>query len=245
MEDLRSMTVREIALELPFSTRVFEEFQIDYCCGGRKPFEEACDAAGVDPDRVERRIHESSDSSEIEPGEKFDSLPPDRLIDHILENHHAFTRMEIGHLAPLMEKVANRHGENHPNLFTLKSHVLTLFTDLESHMAKEEAILFPYVRGLAQREGSISSASPAFGSVRSPIEVMMKEHDSAGELLRQMRSVASGYRIPDGACPSFTALYFRLAALEQDLHQHIHLENNILFPKALELEASVFPLAVH
>lgn len=244
MENLNSKTVREIALEMPVSTRVFEEFHIDYCCGGRKPFAEACDKAGVSPEIVAQKLTEAA-LNEADAGPlNCTEWPLTELIDHILERHHVYTREEIVNLTPLMDKVADRHGPSHSNLYVLKSYTLTLFEDLGSHMAKEEAILFPYVRNLAAREGSVSAASPAFGSLKSPISVMMAEHDRAGELLAKMREVTSNYELPAEACPSFTALFSRLEALERDLHQHIHLENNLLFPKALELEARVFPLAV-
>lgn len=244
MENLETKTVREIALEMPLSTRVFEEFKIDYCCGGRKPFTEACDIAGVTPEVVAAKITESIAFGAAVKTENFNEMPLGLLVDHILEQHHVFTRSEIEQLAPLMDKVASRHGPNHSSLYILKSYVLTLFGDLASHMAKEEAILFPYLRELLGREGTVTGASPAFGSVRSPVQVMMAEHDRAGELLRKMRAAASDYALPEGACPSFTALFSRLGALEKDLHQHIHLENNILFPKAIELERRIYPLAV-
>ncbi|HUF05676.1 MAG TPA: iron-sulfur cluster repair di-iron protein [Aridibacter sp.] len=242
MEKLETKTVREIALEMPISTRVFEEFQIDYCCGGRKPFAEACSQAGVEPEAVADRLRELEHSAG-ENATDFEKMPMAALIDHILEKHHVYTKDELRQLAPLMDKVANRHGESHTELLILKSLVLTLFQDLASHMAKEEAILFPYLRDLLKRQGAMSSSSPAFGTVRNPLRVMIAEHDRAGELLRQMRKTSADYELPEGVCPSYTALYTRLEALEADLHQHIHLENNILFPKALELESKIYPLA--
>lgn len=243
MEDLGTKTVREIALEMPLSTRIFEEFRIDYCCGGRKPFAEACESAGVSPTDVAERLEEAL-ADTAAPEFNFNLMPLQELISHILDKHHAYTRDEIVRLTPLMEKVANRHGTNHSSLYILKSYSYTLFEDLASHMSKEEAILFPFLSELLDREGKVSSSSPVFGTIGNPLRVMIAEHDRAGELLSQMRRVTSDYTLPDGACPSFTALYSRLEELEKDLHQHIHLENNILFPKALELEARIYPLAV-
>lgn len=242
MEDLESKTVREIALELPLSTRVFEEFHIDYCCGGRRPFEEACEIAGVSPVDVAMRLEETLGDTEAS-GFDFNAMPVRELVSHILNKHHVFTKSEISQLTPLMEKVASRHGPNHTSLYILKSYAFTLFEDLASHMSKEETILFPFLWELLDRDGSISSSSPVFGSIGNPLRVMMSEHDRAGELLTQMRRVTEDYSLPDDACPSFTALYARLEDLEKDLHQHIHLENNILFPKALELESGIYPLA--
>ncbi|REJ75532.1 MAG: iron-sulfur cluster repair di-iron protein [Acidobacteria bacterium] len=244
MQNIELKTVREIALEMPLSTRVFEEFRIDYCCGGKKPFREACSDAGVSAELVANKLEEAFAADNTEQQIDYWKMPLDDLVSHILGTHHVFTKSEITLLGPLMEKVASRHGETHGELFMLKSYVLTLFGDLASHMAKEEAILFPYVRDLARRNGEVSSSSPAFGTVYNPVRIMMAEHDRAGDLLRNMRKVTNGYELPEGACPSYTALYNRLEALEEDLHQHIHLENNVLFPKAIELEKQIFPLAV-
>jgi len=244
MGDINAKTVREIALEFPISTRIFEEYRIDYCCGGRKPLEQACDEAGVSMELVAERLEElRANTNEVTP-EDFDSYSLEDLVDYVLDTHHTFTRREIANLTPLMAKVADRHGGNHPSLLILKSLVFELFGDLDSHMRKEEVILFPFVKEMATQNDLHTSVPPPFGSVRGPISVMAYEHDRAGDLLRKMRNVTVNYDLPADACPSFTALFTRLEELEKDLHQHIHLENNILFPKALELEQKMYPVAV-
>lgn len=243
MHDLHSMTVREIALEMPVTTRVFEEFKIDYCCRGNTLFDEACRNAGTDPAVVMERLDDVT-AENIEPDTLIRGSLTD-LISHILDKHHVYTRDEIALLTPLMEKVATRHGEHYTFLLGLKALFTRLCGELRPHMEKEERVLFPYIKQLeADSAGMISGATPSFGTVENPIRMMRIEHEDAGELLRQMRLVTNNYLLPEGACPSFTALFHRLDALEKDLHQHIHLENNLLFPRAVELEQKTYPLLI-
>ena len=242
MLNITSRTVREIALEAPATTRVFESFKIDYCCGGRKPFVDACRNVGADPAEVLTQLeivlaeHKSNDAA-------LKDMSLTGLIGHILEKHHKFTYAEIENLPALMDKVARVHGENHPELETLQSLFTDLCDDLAPHMYKEEQVLFPYILDLEARQlNGLSVQFPPFGTVKHPINMMMTEHDSVGDILREMRSVSKDYELPDGACPSYTGLFSRLEALELDLHQHIHLENNLLFPKAAEMEQAAFSL---
>lgn len=237
MQNFHSMTVREIALEMPVTTRVFEEFKIDYCCRGNTRFDEACLKVGADPETVLQKIDGVLDAVGNRVDEAFTEMRLDDLIDHILDKHHVFTRSEIGSLVPLMAKVAGRHGDQNPYLFELQELFQSVCDDLEPHMMKEEMVLFPYIQQLVYSfANGISTAFPPFGTVQHPINMMNIEHEVVGELLAKMRAVTNDYALPDGACPSFTALYHRLAEFERDLHQHIHLENNILFPRAIELE---------
>lgn len=242
MENLTTKTVREIALEMPVTTRVFEEFKIDYCCGGRKLFIDACRKVGANPEIVLKKIQEISGNAEPREFEWLATASLGRLADYIEEKHHAFTKSELEQLPPLMDKVARVHGDRHPELFELQKKFETLRDDLIPHMQKEEIVLFPYLRQLDPHRTPADSAvsPPCFGTVQNPVRVMMTEHDTAGELLQEMRALSQDYALPEGACPSYTALYRRLEALERDLHQHIHLENNLLFPKALEIEQSLF-----
>ncbi len=243
MQNFTTKTVRKIALELPITTRVFEEFKIDYCCGGRKMFLEACRNVGANPQIVLQKIE---DVLETDGENEFDWLATatlTELVDHILEKHHIFTKYELAHLTPLMEKVAVRHGENHPELLELKETFETLCDDLGPHLIREEIVLFPYIKELeTDLSKQIRASSPCFGTVQNPVRMMMIEHETAGELLLKMRELSNDYTLPEGACPSYTGLYHRFAELERDLHQHIHLENNILFPRAIELEQKTFSL---
>jgi|SRR5688500_11087113 len=240
MQTFSTKTIREIALEAPATTRVFEEFKIDYCCGGRKLLADACLEAGLDPGLVARKVELAMmHGSNGEVG-RPDKESTSHLIDYIIGKHHIFTVQEIERLTPLMEKVCGRHGDQHPELFKLQTIFLALADSLIPHMRKEEAVLFPYIQTLESSvSGNTAAALPHFGTVQNPIRMMMADHEEDGERLRLMREIADDYTLPEGACPSFTALYAGLQDLERDLHRHIHLENNVLFPAAVELERSI------
>lgn len=241
MENLTTKTVREIALEMPVTTRIFEEFKIDYCCGGRRPLREACDAAGVSADMILEKIESLVEVEQPAELEWLKTASLRSLIEYIIEKHHVYTRQEIENLLPLMEKVASRHGETRPELYELATVFQELCNDLAPHLIKEERILFPYIGQLERAVANDEKVNfPPFGTIRHPVSLMMTEHDTAGDLLREMREISMEYRLPEEACPSFTALYNRLEAFEKDLHQHIHLENNLLFPRAVELEQQIF-----
>lgn len=236
-----SMTVREVAIELPQSTRLFEKLKIDYCCGGNRPLTEACTSIGVEVREVMQMLESVSQSQPQGDGATdFKKLSLFELIAHILDTHHVFTKQEMARLEALSKKVISAHGENHPELHKVGALVDALCAELKPHMFKEEQILFPYILALASA-GIEKNAAPIapFGTVNNPIRMMMMEHDAAGEILRQLRTVTSDYSTPAEGCISYHTFYEALDAFEKDLHQHIHLENNILFPRAVELEAKL------
>ena len=231
--------VRDYAIETPQTIPVFEKLGIDFCCGGNRPLEEACAAANLDLDQVlqslETAIAEPSRPSDREL--KSGSLA--ELISHIVRTHHAYVRTQIPEVEHLLEKVHSKHGENHPELTTIQNTFHGLAQELMMHMMKEENILFPYVErmeeSVIQREPILP---PPFGTVANPVRMMEHEHDDAGVALRALRDASQNYNPPTDACTSFRALYTALGNFEKDLHQHIHLENNILFPQALQMETS-------
>ena len=232
-------TVREVAIELPQSTRLFEKLQIDYCCGGNRPLAEACASAGVDVDNVIEMLTDATESNSRDELDFQNASLPD-LITHILNTHHVFTKSEMDRLHSLTHKVLGAHGGNHPELIHLSELFDRLCADLKPHMFKEEQILFPYIMAMSQAAGQKHAAPFApFGTVNNPIRMMMREHDTAGQILRELRALTSDYKLPSDACISYQTLYQALENLEKDLHQHIHLENNILFPKALKMEIAL------
>jgi len=159
------------------------------------------------------------------------------LVTHITSTHHKYTREELARLGPLFDKVCSVHGKNHPELLNVQGSFRGLAQELTMHMMKEEMVLFPYI--VRMEEAVIQNEPvlpPPFGSVENPVSMMMDEHDSAGDALRAMREASSGYAPPPDACVSYQTLYKALAEFEADLHQHIHLENNILFPRAIAME---------
>ncbi|HYL37668.1 MAG TPA: iron-sulfur cluster repair di-iron protein [Bryobacteraceae bacterium] len=228
-------TVREIAIENPATVRVFESLGIDYCCGGRRPLSEACQHANVPLERALELIAAAKSKPSSEGEWTGDRLAA--LTDHIVTRHHSFTRQELTRLEVLVEKVCSRHGNSHAELLSIQELLKAMSQELFAHMLKEEQVLFPYIERL---ECSADNGSPlpatCFGSVQMPIARMLAEHDDAGELLSQIRKLAGDFHAPEDACPSYRGLYAGLEEFERDLHRHIHLENNILFPRAVALE---------
>jgi regulator of cell morphogenesis and NO signaling len=225
-------TVRELAVEIPNATRIFEELGIDYCCGGYRPLEEACASANVAVDDVLRAL-EGSDASASVTACDWNTRSLCELVDHIVNKHHTFVKSETPRLQKLIAKVAGVHGQNHPELQQVQTALSELADELAAHMLKEERILFPYVKQMA---GGAGCGPSCFGTVQNPIRVMMLEHDNAGEKLRQIRWATNNYKLPTDACVSYSSLFAALVAFEEDLHQHIHLENNILFPRVVRME---------
>lgn len=231
-------TVRELALEIPEATRIFEKVGIDYCCGGGKSLEEACAAANLAVDGVLDSLELAEQQARAMPKDRnWQTEPLADLVAHINGTHHKYTREEIARLGPLFDKVVSVHGKSHPELEHIRAVFRGLAQELTMHMMKEEAVLFPYIvrmeEAVIQREPVLP---PPFGSVQNPVAMMMHEHDSAGEALWSMRQASAEYTPPGDACISYQTLYKALEDFEKDLHQHIHLENNILFPRAIEME---------
>jgi regulator of cell morphogenesis and NO signaling len=235
-------TVRELAVAIPGAARVFERFGIDYCCGGHRSLSEACQARNVELEEVISSLEAARQRPNDSRDWRQESLAS--LALHIVDKHHHGARQEIERLEKLFDKVCARHGENHPELFEAQKIFYQLKQDLLPHMLKEEQVLFPYI---TQMEIAISEnraiQPPFFGTVQNPVRMMMMEHDAASGLLRTLRATTGDYTPPSDACVSYQTLYQALAGFEADLHQHIHLENNLLFPRAVEMEAAFAPEA--
>ena len=238
MSTTSERTVREWVLENSANTRVFEKLGIDYCCGGDKSLEDACREADLRLDSVLDLLQVASQSTQA--ARDIHTWQTESLADlvrHITDTHHKYTREEIARLGPLFDKVCAVHGNNHPELMQIRATFRGLAQDLRTHMMKEEMVLFPYI---ARMEESVRQNAPfgppPFGSVRNPVSMMEHDHDSAGNALRTMRETGNGYAAPVDACITYQTLYAALAGFEADLHEHIHLENNILFPRAIAME---------
>lgn len=236
MEALGRRTVRELASATPGAARVFEKYGIDYCRGGERSLAQACTAAKVSV----REVAQALEIPQPAGGEReWQKATLADLAKHIVAKHHEYVRQEIWRLIPLSAKVAGAHGKGHPELWKIQTSFQVLAEELTAHLMKEEDVLFPYIEQLelAATSGGRPEASP-FGTVKNPVRLMMMEHDSTNELLQRMRQVSKNYTLPTDACMSFQMLYHALQEFEADLHRHIHLENNILFPRAVELEAA-------
>ena len=223
-------TIAALAIANPGAIPALEKLGIDFCCGGSATVEEACRRAGVDPSQVRSLVSGPAQSV----GRAWEKESLTALVRFILETHHVFTRDAMAALPPLATKVRGRHGEAHPETRTVETLVQRLVEDLGPHLLKEEKILFPYVESLEEP----SRGESCFGTVQNPIRMMMREHEAVGEILGELRAVTGAYAAPSDACVSFQALYAGLRDLEADLHRHIHLENNILFPRAIALESA-------
>lgn len=232
--------VKDLALEIPSATHIFEQFGIDYCCGGKKSLQDACIGVGAPTDKVIEMLDNASKFNEtLKDFTDWRNETLSNLIGYILEKHHTYVKTQIPNLNNMLAKVVGKHGENHPELYLVQEKFNLLADELNPHLYKEENILFPYIVNLEEaKERKHPFGLPSFGTVSNPINVMLFEHDNAGELLREMRDAAKNYIVPEDGCTSFALLYKGLAAFEEDLHKHIHLENNLLFPKALALEKS-------
>ncbi|MGH9557691.1 MAG: iron-sulfur cluster repair di-iron protein [Bryobacteraceae bacterium] len=228
-------TVREIAIQNPGSVRVFEEFGIDYCCGGKRPLKEACESANVPLDAVLRRLLAAKE--EPEPAGNWAEGSIRALTEHIVEQHHEYVRRESPRLASMLEKVVARHGTDHPEVKSIQQLFATMAEEMSLHMMKEENVLFPYMGKMEAAVSEGRAVPPAmFGSIEVPISRMLADHDDAGELAAQIRALSGNFQAPEGACQTYRGLYQGLEEFERNLHQHVHLENNILFPRTLEME---------
>jgi regulator of cell morphogenesis and NO signaling len=234
------MEVSTIAVEAPSTIKVFEKLGIDFCCGGKKALEEVCAKSGYDVSSVLAELNSALDKGVPASTMHWENASLALLCRHIVSHHHKFTQNELMRLGRMMVKVVERHGKQHPEVASMQVLLKKLDAEMHTHMDKEEQILFPYIEAL--ENGSIAghpSATSPFGTVENPIHMMMMEHDEAGGMLRQLRSLSNDFKPPADACPTFVGLYQGFMDLEADLHVHIHLENNILFPRTMELEKKV------
>ncbi|NCI46277.1 iron-sulfur cluster repair di-iron protein [Sediminibacterium soli] len=222
-------TVGEMAAKDMRKAELLKRLGIDFCCGGKRSLEQACDEKGLDVLRVRQQLEEEDKKPAAGSQPDFTSFKPAFLADYIVNVHHAYVYQNAPLIEELSQKVAAHHGAGLPFLHQVAQKTSELVSELLTHLKKEEAVLFPAIR-LLETEGKA-----VFASLKEPIYMMERDHDIAGELTREIRTLTSDYTVPEDACNSLRMLYHKLAAFESDLLQHIHLENNILFPKALAM----------
>ncbi len=239
MELTTGTTIREIVGNNHRAAAVFEKHSIDFCCGGDRTLDSACAQKGVDPALMIRELQEVQG-----PGDALAFRPNewdlDVLADFIVNNHHQYVRRALPQILPHLEKLVSVHGRNHSELYDIADRFRVVADGLTHHMQKEEIVLFPYIRNLAavSKTGG-APIRPAFSTVRRPIAMMEAEHASSGEALAFIRRVTGGYIPPPDACETYRVTLRELEEFEKDLHQHVHLENNILFPRAIALEDEI------
>ncbi|MDK2972780.1 MAG: regulator of cell morphosis and signaling [Candidatus Sumerlaeota bacterium] len=228
-------TVGALVAEHSPRAKVFENHRIDYCCGGKLPLEEACQRRGVELQTVLEELAECDARANSTGSADWTTAPLNALIDNIVTTHHAYLTEELPRIAMLLEKAARVHGTNNPELVEMQGIFGEFRAELEEHALKEERILFPWIRLI--ESGRTNDAFAPGASIAQPIHCMETEHDDAGNALEKFRELSNGYVPPDHACNTWRVLYASLAALEADMHVHVHKENSILFPRAIEAEA--------
>ncbi|HEX3073714.1 MAG TPA: iron-sulfur cluster repair di-iron protein [Ignavibacteriales bacterium] len=230
------MLIRDIVAANFHTSELFEKYGIDFCCKGNRPLNAACAEKGIDQESLINELQKIM-SQDFVGQEDYDKWDLTFLSQYITNFHHSYVRRSIPKITAHLEKVLNAHGSRHPYIKEVQDSFFAVAAELKNHMFKEENILFPAIKSMeeAEKEGE-RPASNGFGSIRNPINMMEREHTSAGNELSTMRELTGNYMPPADACPTFTLLYKELDEFEKDLHKHIHLENNILFPKAIELE---------
>lgn len=215
---------------------VFKSHKIDFCCQGNKTIEEACVKKNIAVDLVLCDLEFASKKKES-PSTDFKTWSLDLLVDYIEKNHHRFVEQAILEIKPYLNKVSSVHGDRHPELVEINHLFTAAASELTNHMKKEELVLFPYVRQMVKaKQENLQVNEPPFGTVQNPIQVMMNEHDTEGDRFRKIAELSNNYTPPEDACNTYRVTFSLLQEFEEDLHLHIHLENNILFPKALQLE---------
>jgi regulator of cell morphogenesis and NO signaling len=234
-----TQTVGEIALEQPMSIPVFERYGIEYCCGGRMPLAEACELKDVAVEKVVAAL-EAASRKPVTRARDWSKETLTDLTDHIVARHHSYCKSELVLLSGLAIKVTKRHGGTNPELPIIHAKFAQLAEKLTEHLANEEVFAFPMIAKLEQdKANNCATPSESHTIVNEPLALLMQDHDEAGALLAEIRSLSRNFTPPGYACATYRAFYEELKEFEQDLHQHVHLENNILFPRAMKLEATL------
>ena len=234
--EYKTKTLSEIVTDNFHTAVVFDKYNLDYCCKGKKQFEDACKENNIDPNLVFNDL-ENVNNDVVVNEQDYNDWELDFLIDYIINNHHQYIIRMIPLIAGHGEKAAVAHSENYPELQKISEIFAVIYKDLRQHMLKEEQILFPFIKQMVQaKQNNSRTEKPYFGSVQHPIRMMEAEHENAGDGFNEIKRLSKDYNIPADACPTYSAFYYALLEFEKDLHKHIHLENNILFPKAIALE---------
>ena len=236
MENLLEKTVGQMVADDYRAATVFEKYGIDFCCRGNRTISEVCEKNNIDEQQLIKELEESTLTKSADNND-YKSWPLDLLADYIEKKHHRYVEERIPVLIQYLNKITHVHGQNHPELEDIANHFQASAGDLAAHMKKEEFILFPYVRKMIKIKSSGEELDvPGFQTVNNPVAVMMNEHDNEGERFRTISRLSNNYTPPEDACNTYRVAFSLLQEFEEDLHKHIHLENNILFPRAIEME---------
>ena len=239
MEITPERTVGSIVAEDYRAAAVMDQYRIEYCCHGGRSLQESCDRLKIDPQRLMDEIHAAL-AADPAHADDAGTWPLDQLADHVETVHHRYVEERGPILKNNLAKLCEEHGEAHPELYTIQDEFDTCLGAMAMHMKKEELLLFPFVRKLARsaRTGEPIKAA-RFGSVENPVKAMMEDHNDEGARFRRMRAVSDNFTVPADGSPLYASTFNMLKEFEHDLHRHVHLENNIMFPRAIEMEKHV------
>ncbi|TDE06188.1 iron-sulfur cluster repair di-iron protein [Flavobacterium hiemivividum] len=236
METLEKITIGEYVAKDFRTAAIFSKYGIDFCCKGNRTIEEACDKKNIDTNEIMQQL-DTVLATKNDNAIDFKSWPLDLLADYIEKTHHRYVEEKTQILLPFLDKLCKVHGASHPELFEINKLFLGCAGEMAQHMKKEELMLFPFIKKMAK--ASLTDeliAAPHFGTVKNPIAMMMAEHEAEGDRFDKIVSLTNNYTPPADACSTYKVTFAMLSDFEQDLHKHIHLENNILFPAAALLE---------
>ena len=232
-------TIGELVAEDYRRAAVFSKYKLDFCCKGNRTLPEACEAKNLELDQILADLESITDNACRIPS--AENLPPGQLAQYIEKVHHTYVEEAISQLGPYLNKVVSAHGNSNPELVEIAQEFKNSAGELVKHMRKEELILFPYIRKLEEAlKEKEAFTKPHFQTIENPVRMMRDEHQAEGERFEKIRSLTNNYEVPEGACNTFRVTYALLEEFEKDLHRHIHLENNILFPQAQQLEKELF-----
>ncbi len=235
MTTLQEKTVANVVTENIKAAHIFKKYGIDFCCGGGISIKKACEKGKIDLETLEAELLNLDTIKDR--ATDYNSWKLDFLTDHIINVHHTYVEENSPMMLQYAQRVNHVHGNHYAELAEIETLVKQVVMELGAHMKKEELILFPFIKKLVKTE-KVGGAVPAihFGTVENPIKMMEAEHEEAGDIMRKIAELSNNFTPPQEACNTYRAFYSKLEEFEQDLHQHVHLENNILFPKALNLE---------
>ena len=229
-------TLGEIAAKDLRKAEVFNKYGLDFCCGGKKTLKEACEEKGLDVTKIEQELQNSDKSSFTARPLPYNDWNLDFLADYIVNTHHSYVKKTIPDIRTYADKVAKVHGSRHPELLEINKLAQEVCDEMSEHMIKEENVLFPYVKHIVSTKNQAHEKFDSLDTVKEPIDIAVTEHELVGGNMDKIRNLSHNYQVPEDACASYSYLFKTLDEFENDLHIHVHLENNILFPKAIALE---------
>ena len=233
MTGLKSKSLAQIVNENHKTAYVFEKYHLDFCCKGKRLLQQACDEIKLPVDQMIFELENVTTDSKVTTD--FHKMTLTQLVDHIVQTHHDYVKKEMPLIYSYLQKIVSKHGERHPEMLKVFNAFAELKDDMTEHMEKEETILFPRIKMIEQYSHENNEMQINRSYIESPITMMEQEHENAGDILVQIRKLTNDYTLPGDACTTYRLSFAALQAFEMDLHQHIHLENNILFPKTVKL----------